>query len=169
MATDNFPTVDPATRAFIDRLGIRFETDGLPRIAGQVLGLLLVSRADRSLDETADVLAVSKASVSSNARLLLRMGLVVRTALPGDRRDYYRIAEDAEAGLIAYQMRRLRESRDVLQEGLDTPAAADPVIRTRLMVAAETLTRALEQLPDAAGHYAEPKATETGDDMRHAG
>ena len=60
--------LDPHTREFIDRLGFRVEAEGVARIAGQALGLMLVSREAVSLDEIAQLLSVSKASASSNGR-----------------------------------------------------------------------------------------------------
>jgi DNA-binding transcriptional regulator GbsR (MarR family) len=43
----------------------------------------------QSLDEMAEQLQVSKASVSANARLLETIGMIERVTKPGDRRDYY--------------------------------------------------------------------------------
>ena len=139
-------TLDAATREFIDRLGVHFEGDGLPRIAGQVLGLLLISREPRCLDHIAELLQVSKASASSNARLLERVGLIEQTALPGDRRDYYQLGEDPEGRLLSYRLRLLSETRDVMRLGLETPAAEDSVICRRLHAVTESLTAAMNDL-----------------------
>ena len=57
-------------------MGVALESDGLPRIAGRIFGLLLVSEDARSLDDLAAELRVSKGSVSTNARLLEQRGLV---------------------------------------------------------------------------------------------
>ena len=65
----NARTVD-----FIERMGLALESDGLPRIAGRIFGLLLVSEDARSLDDLAAELRVSKGSVSTNARLLEQRG-----------------------------------------------------------------------------------------------
>ena len=62
--------MDTKTAGFIERMGLAFESDGLPRIAGRIFGLLLLSEDCRSLDELAAELKVSKGSVSTNARLL---------------------------------------------------------------------------------------------------
>lgn len=61
--------MDAKTADFIERIGGSLESDGRPRIAGRIFGLLLVSEDCRSLDELAVQLRVSKASVSTNARL----------------------------------------------------------------------------------------------------
>ena len=86
--------MDPATSRFIERFGLMFEQEGFPRIAGRVTAFLLVSSGAQSLDEIADALGVSKASVSTDARRLEAKGLIARTSRPGDRRDYYEFAPD---------------------------------------------------------------------------
>src|SRR3569833_2268861 len=78
----------PAFTQFIDRMGIAAETDGMSPIAARLFSLLLLSAAPQSLDELADALGVSKASVSTAARRLLERGIVERVANAGDRRDY---------------------------------------------------------------------------------
>ena len=83
--------MDTRTAHFVERMGLALEADGLPRIAGRIFGLLLVSEEPRSLDELAAELRVSKASVSTNARLLEHRGVLEQVSRPADRRDYYRI------------------------------------------------------------------------------
>ena len=70
--------MDPQTVNFIERMGVALDSDGLPRIAGRIFGLLLVSEDPRSLDDLAAELRVSKGSVSTNARLLEQRGLLER-------------------------------------------------------------------------------------------
>lgn len=80
-----------ATDRFIEQMGLMFEEDGQPRIAGRVFALLLVEDGALSLSEIARRLKVSRASVSTNARLLLRVGVIERVGIPGDRQDHYRL------------------------------------------------------------------------------
>lgn len=79
--------MDTKTADFVERMGMALEADGLPRIAGRIFGLLLVSEDCRSLNELAAELHVSKASVSTNARLLEQRGVLERDSRPSDRRD----------------------------------------------------------------------------------
>lgn len=124
--------MDKATELFVEKLGLKFEADGKPRIAGRVLAYLLVCREAQSLDELAEVLRVSKGSVSSNARLLERRGVVERVTRPGDRRDYYRISDDLHVKFMDALLDRLRDMRDLLEIALLAPPAADPVVRDRI-------------------------------------
>jgi biotin operon repressor len=79
-------------RRFVERMGLEAERDGLPRIAGRILGFLITADAPASLDQIADALQVSRASVSTNCRLLEQIGAAERVSLPGDRKDYYELA-----------------------------------------------------------------------------
>src|SRR5215210_7376371 len=83
--------MDAQTVNFVERMGLVLEADGLPRIAGRIFGLLLVSEEARSLDDLASELRVSKGSASTNARLLEQRGLLERVCRPADRRDYYAV------------------------------------------------------------------------------
>jgi DNA-binding transcriptional regulator GbsR (MarR family) len=98
--------MDEATAHFIERMGVALEADGLPRIAGRIFGLLLVSEEARSLDDLAYELGVSKASVSTNARLLEQRGVLERMSRPADRRDYYRATPDLFSHTMAQRIAR---------------------------------------------------------------
>ena len=98
--------MDAQTVNFIERMGLALESDGLPRIAGRIFGLLLVSEEARSLDDLAAELRVSKGSVSTNARLLEQRGLLERICRPADRRDYYLVPPDLFSHTMAQRLAR---------------------------------------------------------------
>jgi DNA-binding transcriptional regulator GbsR (MarR family) len=76
---------------FIEDIGLFFEQMGMPRMAGRILGVLLISDPPaQSITEIAEQLKASKSSVSIMARLLVENGLIERVASPIPRRDYYR-------------------------------------------------------------------------------
>src|SRR5215216_906557 len=94
---------------FIERFGVLWEEDGLPRIAGRIFALALITEDSLSLDEIANRLAVSKASVSNDTRLLERMGFIERVSRPGDRKDYYQSTERSFERAIAERIRRMHQ------------------------------------------------------------
>ncbi|MGK7311895.1 MAG: GbsR/MarR family transcriptional regulator [Candidatus Longimicrobiales bacterium M2_2A_002] len=146
--------MDGRTQDVVERMGLFFERDGLSRIAGRLLGHLLLSETPRSLDELAEALQVSKSSVSINVRLLERMGTVERVTIPGDRRDYYRIAADLPRRVSGMWRERLATAHDLLEDALDTPAAETSAVRRRLVRGAalvEGLAEALEDAMDGPG------------------
>jgi len=77
---------------FIEDVGLLFEESGHPRMAGRILGCLLISEQPHlSSTEIAEMLQASKGSLSTMTRFLLQMGLIERVGLPGRRRDYFQI------------------------------------------------------------------------------
>ncbi len=76
---------------FIEDIGLYFEQMGLPRMAGRILGALLISDPpSQSITDLGEKLHASKSSISIMARLLMERGLIERVASPVPRRDYYR-------------------------------------------------------------------------------
>lgn len=77
----------------IEKFGLAFEQEGMPRIAGRLVGFLMLNDGAFTLDELADHLQVSKTSASTNTRLLEQHGLLEHVSKAGDRRDYYKLAD----------------------------------------------------------------------------
>lgn len=117
---------------FIERIGVLTEEEGFPRIAGRILGLLVVEEEPASLDEMVDKLHVSKGSISTNVRMLERLAIVERVSSPGGRRDYYRLSEDPWENIFALARRRLKNVLAVVVEGLDRLPKERRVGRRRL-------------------------------------
>ncbi len=124
--------MDPRTARFTDRLAVLFENDGQPPIAGRVFGLLLLSDEALSLDELAESLGVSKASASTNARLLAQLGVIEPVRRQGTRRDYYRMAPDLFERSMAQRLARWRRFTEVIGEGRRTLPLASAEVRLRL-------------------------------------
>lgn len=135
-----------AIERFIERAGMLWEEDGLPRIAGRIFALSLLSEEALSLDEIAEALGVSKASVSTDTRLLERMGFLERITKPGDRKDYYQSTERSFERAIAERIRRMHQLEELIDSGREI-AVASPVVRERLAdhhFAFSHITKALE-------------------------
>ena len=82
------------TAGLVDAGG-RFAQDfGFSRIVGQVLMHLYLTDGDASLDDIEKTLGLSKAAVSMACTQLESLGLIVRVRMPGDRKRYYRSAEN---------------------------------------------------------------------------
>ena len=76
----------------INYMGVWFSALGVPRAAGQMFGYLLVCEpAEQSAGEIAAGIGISRASVSSNARLLSSMNAIEERHRVGDRKTYYRM------------------------------------------------------------------------------
>jgi DNA-binding transcriptional regulator GbsR (MarR family) len=119
---------------FIERLGRLAEGEGLPRTAGRMMALLMIDESPLGIDDVATRLKVSRASVSTNGRLLESLHIASRITLPGDRRDYLQISADPCSSLLALGVRRLHDMRRAVAEmGEATPrSGANAAIRQRL-------------------------------------
>ncbi|MBA4388475.1 MAG: hypothetical protein C0404_10875 [Verrucomicrobia bacterium] len=81
-------------------VGGRMSQDlGLGRIVGQIMAYLYLTDGDSSLDAIGEDLGLSKAAVSIAIRQLESLGLVRRVWKKGDRKNYYRSAENIVAAL----------------------------------------------------------------------
>jgi DNA-binding transcriptional regulator GbsR (MarR family) len=108
-----------AVAAFIEQMGLVSEANGLSRIAGRMIGLLLVDGRTHSLDEIVERLRVSKGSVSTNARMLEQHGIIERQSVAGDRRDYYRIGDRPWEQMLEMIRQRMRRTLRAVEKGLD--------------------------------------------------
>jgi DNA-binding transcriptional regulator GbsR (MarR family) len=107
------------------------ETDGFPRIAGRIFGLLMVSDGELSLDAIVEALGASKASASVNTRLLEDKGLIERTSRPADRRDYYKIVGDVFIKTMEQRLAKWNRVRSVVSEAIQE-GSLQPSARVRL-------------------------------------
>ena len=120
------------TKEWIERTGLAVERLGASRTLGRLFGLLLVAECPLSLDDMAEQLRVSKASISTNARLCEQLGMVRRISLPGDRRDYYEMRPGSFERMLAARMQVLQQMIDLADEGLAAVGPDSPAARSRL-------------------------------------
>lgn len=76
---------------FIELMGVVFQGNGSPRISGRIFGLLILKGTSLSLQYISTELKISKASASTNARLLSNQGMIRLATQPGERQDYYEL------------------------------------------------------------------------------
>ena len=113
-------------KGFIEEVGLLFEFTGLPRMAGRILGWLLIcDPPHQSTGELAEVLQASKGSISTMIRLLIQAGMVERTGVPGKRRDYFRITLGTWSVLIEQRQAQIAAVRQLAEHGLELLAGED--------------------------------------------
>ncbi|MDD5126714.1 MAG: hypothetical protein PHR43_01235 [Dehalococcoidales bacterium] len=90
---DNLLT--PEENQLIGDFGIAFEHSGLSRMAGRIIGWLLLAEPPyQSAEQLANVLQASRGSISTSTRLLIQVGLVEQFSQPGMRQRYFRLDAD---------------------------------------------------------------------------
>ncbi len=118
---------------FVEDCGLFFEQWGLPRMAGRILGSLLISEPPyQSPSDLAQVLQASKGSISMMTRLLIQEGLVERVALPGERRDFYQLRPGAWTQLMADRLGVISAIHQLAERGFALLEGRDPALRERL-------------------------------------
>jgi DNA-binding transcriptional regulator GbsR (MarR family) len=118
---------------FADEMGLLFDGQGFPLIAGRVLGWLMVcDPPEQSLTELTEALEISKASASTAARMLLHLGLAERAPATRSRGDYVRLTEGAWVQLFRSRTEFAAALRRTAERGLDLLREAPAARRSRL-------------------------------------
>lgn len=120
---------------FIEDMGVYFEQIGLNRMAGRVVGwLLLCDPPHQSMPDIVEALGASKSSVSTALTLLSQSGLVDRLSLPGERRDYFRVNSDIWTQTFNTRLHLVKELRQLAERGLRLMDDEPPEMRRRLEI-----------------------------------
>jgi DNA-binding transcriptional regulator GbsR (MarR family) len=124
-------TLSPPLTRFIENLAQYFESFGIPRIGGRILGLLLVSSEPLSAEAISTILKVSRASVSTNIRFALQVGLAEKVSFPGDRITYYAFPETGLEKTLAVEIQAVSIMKRFVEQGLNALSPEDGA-RSRL-------------------------------------
>lgn len=117
----------------MEDVGIFFESMGAPRMTGRIIGRLLVADPpEQSSAQLMRYLQASKASISTGTRYLIQLGLIERVGVPGERIDHFRLRSNAFVRLTEARMRQVGTMRELMERGLDLPAARSDVVRNRI-------------------------------------
>lgn len=121
---------------FIESVGLLFEESGHPRMAGRILGCLLISDPPyQSTTELGEMVQASKGSLSTMTRFLLQMGLIERVGLPGQRGDFFQIKASALTSLVRHSINEFSALRQLTERGLELMKKRDSEIKKRLQEA----------------------------------
>ncbi len=106
--------------AFIEETGLLFENFGMTRMAGRILGYLMVTDKEMvSFDELTHVLQASKSSISTNVKALTFTHFIKPITTPGDRKTYYMLSPDVSwVEMYRTRMQQLDLMVKVFEKGL---------------------------------------------------
>jgi DNA-binding transcriptional regulator GbsR (MarR family) len=145
---------------FVEDVAVVFEEIGLTRMAGRILGWLLISiPPHQSADELAEALQASKGSISTMTRLLIQLDLIERTGIPGDRRDYFRMKPDVWAQLLQARMSQVTDLHQLAEEGLELLEAEPPELRQRIQDMHDLYSYVETELPILIERWEQKRAT----------
>jgi len=124
---------EPEMKQFIEDVGILYGEMGFPRMAGRILGwLLLCEPPHQSAEQLATVVEASKGSISSMTRLLIQMGMVEKIGIPGKRDTYYRIRSGSWSELLRNHLTSIAAMRKLADRGLELISSRSQGSRQRL-------------------------------------
>jgi DNA-binding transcriptional regulator GbsR (MarR family) len=150
--------MDEAVQQFVERMALICEKEGMPRIAGRIFGYLLATDQTFSLDELAERLQASKASASTNARMLEQFGMIQRVSVLGDRRDFYRVQDDPWEQMLRVAQGRWRDMVHVFGEAAQR--LPEPAGRARAEQAREFHTLLIRECDALFERWHEMRARE---------
>ncbi len=137
---------DAEIMEFVEQLGGFFESNGLTRLAGRLLGWLLVCDPERqSSEELATALNASSGGISTNARMLIQFGYIERLGVAGDRRTYFRLRPNAFAAGERQRIRTMADLQTLADAGLRALRDSPPQ-RSRRIQEMRELTAHMEKL-----------------------
>ena len=118
---------------YVEEIALSFERQGLFRMAGRVIGWLLIcDPPEQTFNQLAEGLQASKGSISTVMKLLVPSRIVERVSRPGERRDYYRCLPGAWYDLAREQSTHYGEVKKLAGRGLELLADAPAARRERL-------------------------------------
>ncbi|WP_375173582.1 GbsR/MarR family transcriptional regulator [Pseudooceanicola sp.] len=131
---------------FVETLGLIAHGEGMPPIAGRILGHLVLADGPCSLTEIAEALEVSKASVSTNVRLLETRGMATRVGQRGSRQDHWRVETQPHRSLLDSLALRFRRNAAQIDEIADDFAEETAGKRAKVREFSEFYRRSAEFL-----------------------
>jgi DNA-binding transcriptional regulator GbsR (MarR family) len=137
---------------FVEDIGLYFEQMGLPRMAGRVLGVLLICDPPaQSLTDLCELLQASKSSISTTTRLLSEMGLIERAPSPVPRQVYFHFKSGGWVVFVRQRLRLWASLHQIAEHGLELLHDRDPNLRERLQEAHDMFSLIEDELPALLG------------------
>lgn len=115
MSESTAPSLTIARREFVDLWGQMANHWGINRTMSQIHALLMISHEPLTAEQIMDELQISRGNVSMNLRDLINWGIVRRTSIAGDRRDFFTTEADVWSMFqIILRERKKRELDPIL-------------------------------------------------------
>ena len=135
-------------RHFVEDISLYFEQMGLSRMAGRILGVLLVADPpQQSITDLCQVLQASKSAISTSTRLLSEMGLIERVPSPMPRQVSFRFKPGGWITFVRMHFRLMASLHQIAEQGLDLLRGEAPALRDRLQEAHDVFSLIEQELP----------------------
>ena len=118
---------------FIQDYGEAYQSFGLPKLMGRIIGLMLYYRKPLSLPEITTELNVSKGPVSQITQRLIEHNLIRAVWVPGDRKSYFQLIPDifgsAFYNMIRAQKRNLQLAKKYQDRQKNLPDSSNEAFK----------------------------------------
>ncbi len=111
--------IEQAEDKFTDAMAQCCSLRGLPRLAGQIFGVLFFNEGTLSLDEITELLKASKSNVSVSVRQLQRWKMVKKVWIKGERKNYYQAETNFHKIMSDLMTIFLREETGIATMGIN--------------------------------------------------
>ncbi len=113
------PKVEKAIGDLAELGGRLSEDMGLGRVVGEILAYLYFRPGEKTASDIETDLGLSKGAVSVAVRQLENLGLVRRTRKKGERKNFYRTADNIAVALRQGILRFIRQKLELMEVELD--------------------------------------------------
>jgi DNA-binding transcriptional regulator GbsR (MarR family) len=152
--------MDDKTQRFIEDTGMFFERLGLSRMAGRIVGYLLVCEPpEQTMPEIIEALQASKSAISNALAQLQTFFLVTRFSRSGERRDYFRLADDIWYRSFQARMGQITEMRELAEAGLALMEGESKEKRERLLLMRDMYSFMEREFPKLLERWEDEKRT----------
>jgi DNA-binding transcriptional regulator GbsR (MarR family) len=154
------------TRQFVEDMGVYFELNGLTRMAGRIIGWLLVcDPPHQTMPQIIEALDASKSAVSVALTTLHQINLIHRLSLPGERKDYFRLNPDMWTHAFMARANQITALRILAERGLALMEGASPESKRRLQLVWEMNVFMEAEFPRLIERWNEVKKAKGLDDL----
>jgi DNA-binding transcriptional regulator GbsR (MarR family) len=135
-------------RRFIEEAADLIDEHGLPRMAGRVIGALLVCVPPHlSLDQLAEDVQSSRGAISMATQLLIRLGFIERISLSGERRYYYRLRPGFLEDMMTDRTEHMLRHHQLFERGIELLRDEPIEAKARLIEMQAYMDFLVEELP----------------------
>ncbi len=123
---------------FVEEMGQLLEDLGPGRMAGRVMGYLLICEPEeQTAAQLAEALNASKGSISTVTRLMSSARMIRKIRVSGHRSAYYKIQAEAWPEMIRSKAQQMVQVQTIARRGLEIMRDASPERRARLEIMVE--------------------------------
>lgn len=135
-----------------------FERLGLSRMAGRIVGYLLICEPpEQTMPDIVEALQASKSAVSTALWQLQTVYLITRFSRPGERRDYFRLADDIWYRSFQARMSQITDMRLLAEAGLALLEGGSKAKRQRLELMRDMYSFMEREFPKLLDKWEEEK------------